>query len=339
MPTTYNGIGTHYYGRKNVEARTAVCEHCGRSGTLTSYDTRLWFVIVFIPIIPLGRKRIINSCPACTRHYVVDLEKWETARQSEISGALESYRSNSTPENAIAAHQQLVNFHQSAQAAEFGEAMRQKFGDNAKVHAYLAAAAEHLGQWDAAAASYDRALALRTDLPEARVGVALARVRAGRLDEARPLLDFLEKPGASQLYSLAPLETLARAYQSAGRHTEAIELLRCLQEELPKITEVKAFRALVQKSEKALGTKQTMLPKRVFSWRRLFSADGERLGNRRQLGHQPITWRGIGVFAAIIGVVVVIFAITNEYIRRHRTLHVVVATPEPISVEVPGSGT
>src|SRR5262245_8619865 len=248
MPSTHNGIGTHYYGKRHLEKREGDCEHGGRSGALSSYDTRLWFVIFFIPIIPLGRKRIINYCPACTRHYAVALGTWEKNKQSEISNALANFRSSPTAENAIAAHGQLVKFHQPSQAAEFRDAMRQRFPDNADVHAYLGAASEHLGQWDEAATCYDRALALRPDLPEARVGVALARVRAGRLDEARPLLSFLEKPGASQQHSIQPLETLARAYQDAKRHTEALELLRRILEELPKLGEFPAFRKLFEKS-------------------------------------------------------------------------------------------
>src|SRR6185503_4471094 len=67
MPTTYNGIGLHYYGKKNVQKRSAPCPHCGNAVELISYDTRLWFVVVFIPVIPLKRKRIVDYCPACTR--------------------------------------------------------------------------------------------------------------------------------------------------------------------------------------------------------------------------------------------------------------------------------
>src|SRR5258706_3000734 len=94
MPTTYNGVGTHYYGKKNLQTRPGPCPHCGRAGQLTSYDTRLWFVVFFIPVIPLARKRIIDHCRVCTRHYATDLDKWETARQLEVSGALEQYRTN-----------------------------------------------------------------------------------------------------------------------------------------------------------------------------------------------------------------------------------------------------
>jgi len=100
MPVTYNGIGTHYYGQRNIETRPGVCRQCGRGGNLSSYDTRLWFVIVFIPVIPLGRKRIVDYCPACRRHFAVDLQKWEMAKQLEISGALEKFRSNPTADSA-----------------------------------------------------------------------------------------------------------------------------------------------------------------------------------------------------------------------------------------------
>jgi len=335
MPTTYNGIGTHYYGRRNLEKRVAVCEHCKRSGTLTSYDTRLWLVVFFLPVIPLGRKRIVNACPACTWHYAIDADKWEAAKQLEISGALENYRTHPTAETAIAAHRELLKFHQSAQAAEFRQVLQQKFGDQAKVHVYLGAAAEHLGQWDEAAASFERALALRPDLPEARTGAALARLRAGRLDEARPLLDFLEQPGAAQLHSLHPLETLARAYQSHARHREALHLLQGILKELPKLADVTAFRGLVEASEKALGQQETLLPERPFTWRRFFKF-APSTGPSDAL--PSITAPVLAIAGVLLGLVVVGFAISNEYIRRHRTLYIVVGTREPVQVEVRGHG-
>src|SRR5262245_29724763 len=123
MPTTVNGIGTHYYGRKNITKRPGPCPFCGRGVELTSYDTRLWFVVVFIPIIPLGRKRIIDQCASCRRHYVVEMQKWETAKQLEISGAQEEFRKNPTPEGALAVHAQLLKYHQRTEAAQFREEM------------------------------------------------------------------------------------------------------------------------------------------------------------------------------------------------------------------------
>lgn len=334
MPTTYNGIGTHYYGRKNEEARQGTCQQCGHNVRLTSYDTRLWFVIVFIPVIPLGRKRIIDQCPACTRHFVMDLHKWETTKQLEISGALDKFRSNPTPEAAIEAHQMLVNFHQLAEAAEFRQMMRGKFPDNAKVHAYLGAVLGHLGQLDESATCFAKALELRPDLPEARIGVAEAHIRARRLEEARRLLDFLEKPGAGQLYSLGPLESLALAFQQDGRHEEALQLFAKLLEALPTLADHTGFRKNVEKSEKALKRQASVLPVRKFSWKRWFGSDPTA---PRAAGIQ-VTWRTWTWVGGIAAIVLLIAVVRNEYVRRHRTVHVVNVLPQPATVEVRGAG-
>ncbi len=335
MPSTYNGIGTHYYGKSNIQKRPGPCPHCHRAVELTSYDTRLWFVVVFIPIIPIRRKRIIDYCPACTRHYAVDQEKWETAKQLEISGALEEYRANPTPEGAIAAHQQLLKYHQAAQAADFQKTMTETYPGNAKVQAYLGAALEHVGKVTEAAEYYARALALRPDLPEARIGVAKGHIRAGRLDDARPLLDFLEKTGAAQLYSLAPLETLAIAFQNAGRHAEALDLFGKLLAALPKIGEVRAFRDKVKKSETALGRQETLLPKQKFSWRRFFTLQGTA---GRRLAGPRVTWGAVAIVGIIAALVALGFVIANEYIRRHRTVYIVNAYLQPATIEVKGLG-
>src|SRR5262245_41489348 len=71
MPTRVNGIGTGYYGKSNLQTFEAVCEHCHRTTKLRNYETRLWFSIFFIPVIPLARKQILSQCPICTWHRAV----------------------------------------------------------------------------------------------------------------------------------------------------------------------------------------------------------------------------------------------------------------------------
>src|SRR5262245_51958331 len=124
MPTTVNGVGTHYYGKRNVAVRTAACASCQRVGALESYDTRLWFVILFIPIIPLGRKRILDSCGACNRHFVANADAYEQAKQLQTSASIEQFQREPSPETALAAHAQLLAFREDDRAAEFrGEAL------------------------------------------------------------------------------------------------------------------------------------------------------------------------------------------------------------------------
>ena len=334
MPITINGIGTHYYGKKNLQARTGTCAQCGRAVQLTSYDTRLWFVVFFIPIIPLGRKRILDACPACRRHFAADTDKWEAAKQLDVSGALDRYRTAPTPEQAIAVHQTLLGYHQGAQAEQFEKEMIAKFPDNAKVSAYLGFAATQLGRLGEAERHFTRALELRPDLPEARIGVAEAGLRAGRLDEARKLLDFMEKPGAAQLYSLAPLERLAIALQNSGRHQEALDLFGVLLQALPAIGQHPGFRKTVRKSEKALLRPQSLLPKAKFSWRRLLGLDRTR--PTVVVRGPRLTWRSLGVLGGLALLFVLVMVVANESIRRHRTLYVVSGFKASATMEIQG---
>ena len=50
MPSTVNGIGTWYYGKSNLVTRNDTCEFCHNYAELKSYDTTLYFVVVFIPL-------------------------------------------------------------------------------------------------------------------------------------------------------------------------------------------------------------------------------------------------------------------------------------------------
>jgi tetratricopeptide (TPR) repeat protein len=333
MPTTYNGIGTHYYGKRNVQTRPGTCPHCHRTVNLISYDTRLWFVVLFIPVIPIGRKRIIDRCPSCSRHYVMDAQKWETAKQLETSGALEKFRSNPTPEAAIEAHRQFLNFQQIAEAAELQKTMCEKFADNARVQAYLAAALNHLGKVSEAEPFFARALELRPDLPEARIGVACTHIRAQRLDEARRLLDFLEKPGAAQLYALSPLEDLANAYQKAARHTEALALFGRLLEELPAAAQHKGFRKRVQQSEAALHCRTSILPKSKFSLRRWLQFQPS-AGPARSVSPRTL----LLVLGGAAVVITLVLMLANENIRRHRKLYVANGLGPNLRVEISGIG-
>jgi tetratricopeptide (TPR) repeat protein len=321
MPYLINGIGTHYYGKKNIQTRPGPCPHCGRAVELKSYDTRKWFVIFLIPIIPLGRLRIVDYCSVCTKHIAVAADQWEAAKQTEVTTALETYQKNPTPEAAMLAHQQMLNFHQLEPAAAFRKLMRERFPQDAKIHAYLGAALEQFGQLEEAMTCYQRAYELQPDLPEARAGVAQNHLRAGRLDEARALLDFMEKPGAGQHHPLGNLNELAQAYQKAGRHNEALALFGVMQRELPSLAGERWLRDLVRKSEKALKLAESQLPPQSFraKW---FSP-----GNSSPAG---TAWK----FAAVLGLVVLGFVISNEFIRRNRALHIVNAYPAVATVQL-----
>jgi tetratricopeptide (TPR) repeat protein len=325
MPTTYNGIGTHYYGKKNRTVRTAACHSCNRVGPLASYDTRLWFVIVFIPVIPLKRKRIIDQCPSCTRHYAADADVYEQNKQLQVSGAPDQFRREPSPEAALQVHGLLLSYHEREQAAQFRETVRQRFPAEAELMAGLAAQLDHVSEFGPAFEFYEAALKLQPDLPEARVGVARRKMASGELDEARQLLDFLETPGAGQHYALGPIDVLSGHYQRRGRHEEALAIAAHLLREIPQAGQQHTFRAFVRRSEKALGRYESILPPRTHSLRSLFRGE-------TSVYPKWIRWTIIG--GAAMALLAGGLLINNEYIRRHRTIHVVNACGPAVQVRV-----
>src|SRR5262245_4142592 len=92
MPSVVEGIGTWYYGKHRVHRRKDVCSFCNAVGELASYDTTLYFVVFFIPLFPLGRKRVLEECPYCKKHRVLPLAKWEEAKEADTARMLEALR-------------------------------------------------------------------------------------------------------------------------------------------------------------------------------------------------------------------------------------------------------
>jgi hypothetical protein len=321
---TVNGVGTQYHGKKNFSVRTAPCAACYRVGALESYDTRLWFVILFIPVIPLGRKRIMDECPACRRHFVASADAYDQAKQLQTSGALERYQREPSPESALTVHGQFLAFREHDQAAEFRTAALQKFPRHAVLRVGMAQQLQQVASFQESDRLFHEAYDLDPDEPGARTGVAYRHMDQGDLDGARRLLGFLEEPGAGRYYSLVPLDVLASYYQRAGRHDEALQLTAVLLREWPHLGNQYKFRAFVRKSEKALR-RASVLPRRPFSLLGLF-----------RLKDSPYApWQRVAAIGSVIAILLAAgLALNNEYIRRHRTLHVVNACGAPVEVQV-----
>ena len=327
MPTTVNGVGTFYYGKKDAASRPGTCPHCGAAGNLESYTTRLWFVIVFIPIIPLKRVRILDSCPRCQRHWVANPEQYEMSRQLAVSGALEKHRAQPTVETAMVTHAQYLSFHMHKEADAFREGALMQFPDNAELLAGFASHLDQTGRWQEGTPLYEQSLGLKPEAPEVRHSLAWRRTNAGQLDEAFELLDYLRQPGSGQSFNLEPLNLLAQAYQKQGNHEKALELCAVFLREAPAIGEQRVFRKLVAKSEKALSLQSSLLPKQEFSMRGLFDS--------KSGTHAPwVRWAAFGSIAMVLFAIGMIGL--NEYNRTHRTLYVLSEFAQPVQVSVDG---
>ena len=94
MPSRINGIGTWYYGKENLIEFPGVCSQCNRETTLRSYDTTSYITFLYIPIIPLGKKRIGQECSHCRKHSRISLSRWLKQRDEAYAKTTETYESN-----------------------------------------------------------------------------------------------------------------------------------------------------------------------------------------------------------------------------------------------------
>ncbi len=327
MPTTVNGVGTHYYGKRDAVSRSGTCPHCGAQVTLQSYTTRLWFVIVFIPIIPLKRVRLLDYCPRCQRHWVTNPDQYEMSRQLALSGALEKYRDEPSVDNALAVHAHLLQFYMHDEADTFRTTALEQFPDNAELLTGLAGHLEQRGRWGDATPLFEKAFALKPDLADVRHALAWRRMNQNKLDEAYQLLDFLRQPGAGQTFNLDLLETLANLYQKNNQHERVLELCGHLLQERPAAADQFKFRKLVTQSERATHQTQSLLPAKSFSVAGLFDS-------KSGLYAPWVRWATFGSVATVLFVVGMVGL--NEYRRTHRTLYVLNGFAQPITFSVDG---
>ena len=239
MPTVHNGIGTWYYGKRRIHTRNGTCEFCGRSAALSSYDTSLFFVIFFFPIIPLNRKRILQQCSVCTRHRSVDLGKWEEAKAKDSAELLEKLQRNPNDRETIL---RAIGFTLAYQDEPLFDNIVETLGiestRDAAVQAQLGAAYGYFSRWAQAEQAYRAALALE-DNDSVREQLALTLIKQKRPPEARPYLQHVitgKKAGSAGLIYL-----LADAYQTEGMHQDALAVMDERDQAFPEFAKSKDY--------------------------------------------------------------------------------------------------
>jgi len=328
MPSSINGIGTHYYGRRNQVRRLRACSHCQYLGAMDSYETRLWFVVVFVPVIPLRRLQILDECPQCRRHYALDLEEFEASRQLTASRVLAKYREQLTAEAAAEAHGTMLELFLRDEAQAFRETVLTQYPRDIPLRKQLAHQLHQTLDEHATQSLFKQVLALDPADTLARTQRARFLLRfPKRLEEAWQLTDFLREPGAGQIYDLSVLDLLSRQLEAAGQPERALELLEHLLAEFPEAGEQQEFRRRLSRLERRVGRPVTRLPQRSFSFRDLFDA-----GN----GRYP-SWLRWATFLGLAGLLLLAgLGVTNELFRRQRRLHILSSFAQPLQVTVDG---
>lgn len=246
MPHTINGIGTHYYGKKNVNSYQGVCDSCNRETVMEDYETGYWFVLIFIPLIPLGKRQVVGYCSSCTQHRAVPLDDWNRLKASEINqGMSELAAAGDDPHAALRMIGTLTGFNEHEQAAELAADTEARFPNDVEVQLALGSWHEQRGRAAKADECFKRAYAIDPSHPVALRAEAIDLMIHGRLQEAQALLDQLKPPYDPDVFFL-----LAKTHQERGEHHDAVRLFDFIKQWSPAFAKEKEFRKADKKSRK-----------------------------------------------------------------------------------------
>lgn len=251
MPETINGIGTWYHGKTDIHRLKGVCEFCGNMGELSSYDTTLYFVVFFIPVIPIKKYRVLEECPACQKHRVIKARQWKELKEATTNEVMSKLEANPRDKGALLEALDAVIGYQEKPLLEKLVPFTQNFNDDADVQAKLAACYNYFSLREEATEAYKRSL-LAEDRPETRENLAFNLLRAGQPEEAYSLArHVMEEKKREKLY--LPF-LLIDTYQSQGKHQQALELLDELEEAFPELAQDKEVKKLRAQSNKYLAS-------------------------------------------------------------------------------------
>ena len=328
MPTTFNSIGTAYVGRSNVHKRRGVCDHCGNIATLSSYDTRLFLVVLYkVPVFPLAAKKILDDCSVCRRHRATGLKKWEREGRAAVDAAIEKAESfPADPDATEAALGTALAFHRPVEFAALAPAAEEQHPRSWPVWRMLTQGHAFFGDQEEAARTAETAEKLAAaegtawrerDSRRLRV-VALAR--GGRAEEAATLAAKLrDAPEEDDTFALLVVaETLA----ARGRATEGLTYLEAIERGNEAFAGEKLFRQRKKKFQRAAETGRELKPEL------LAAGPAQTEGGR--------AWLPWAAMLGLPAVALVVFAAMSMSAAGARQVHVVSGLDEATVVEIDG---
>jgi tetratricopeptide (TPR) repeat protein len=258
-----NGVGTWYYGKSNLFSYTDFCPYCNRYVTLSSYDTREWFVIVFIPIIPLGKKRIIDSCPICTKHKSLPLKKYLQLKEKAYAEADQKFQQNpNDPEAAAELLQVFAAYQDMNFFDETAPQILRLFPNNHKLLSTIGAIYLQYGRIEQSRNYLEQSLTLHDD-DEIRHMLGFVYTRLGDPDKAAECFGFIlqkqVRDKAASLFSLVDL------YQVHGRHRDALTCMEQIIQLNPELKQNKGYLKARKLSEKNLASGKPIKNKQMGS--------------------------------------------------------------------------
>jgi tetratricopeptide (TPR) repeat protein len=332
MPFTLNGIGTHYYGSSNRSARVDVCEFCKRSTTLASYDTREFFCILYIPLIPIAKYRIIDFCSSCRRHRRLSSKEFTAKLEATLAPLREAVkRSPQDPQAHFALVRTLIGWEMRPEAERELQVAMTRFPQNVELILLSAQLAVDRVDYASALPLYERACTIDPQSSAATYGHGWLLHRMERYEQAIPILQrsVSQEPGkAGALY------LLGTSYMKCSRWVEALNTFQQLLALVPAYQDDKKFLRMIRECKQRLGYELTDAERRAGRswWPFSRKTKQPKLQSAPTLVRPSLRYAGIAIL--VLAVIGGIFAAWDR--RSNIELFVDSGLDRPVQVELDG---
>lgn len=130
--------GWRNYYKRDSSYRRDNCPKCRHIVFLHSFTTTRCFHLYLVPLFPLGRKRILNQCPACSAGREFSFRDWKRLRTGEVEPALERVRIDpAVRENAEKALSLVTQFGSKGEFVELAGMLADHYQNDAAMMATL----------------------------------------------------------------------------------------------------------------------------------------------------------------------------------------------------------
>ncbi|HUJ13719.1 MAG TPA: tetratricopeptide repeat protein [Thermoanaerobaculia bacterium] len=255
MPATINGIGTHYYGAKNRSAHIGTCKSCGRSATLSSYDTREWFCVVFIPLIPIRKYRILNACSRCRKHFRIAADEFA----QKLAAATEPIRSaiRSAPRDVaprIQLVQTLIAWEMRDEADKELQSALAAFPQNTDLMVFGGQLAVDKNDFARATAIYEQAYRQDPQNGAASYGYGWVLQQTQKSIEAIPVL---QKAASQDFNKFGALYLLGKCHMNLSHWSDALNAFQQLLGANPAYQKDKQLLRMIADCKRQIGYELT----------------------------------------------------------------------------------
>lgn len=108
-------FGLDYYGKTNIASRYGICDSCRKLTALNSFTTELFLHMRQFPLIPLGKKHIVDECPLCGHRGITSNRTYQKQRANDLAEMMEGFTSDSeNPDTALNGLQTLMVYNEES---------------------------------------------------------------------------------------------------------------------------------------------------------------------------------------------------------------------------------